>query len=196
MSKLSRAFAIAFLAAIIPATIVVAQQADDTEPPAVEKSDDDDRGPSPEVMARLEDGRIAMALAALKLTPEQQKLWAPVEEKIRADYAEHRKTREEWRAKREARRSEDRSELSLPERVERHSTRLAERATSMNERATKAKEFAAVLKPFYESLTDEQKEVADHVLRRFAGDSKGKGHRGGRGWRMGDGGGWGRHHWN
>lgn len=194
MSTLLKAFAVAFLAAIIPATIVLAQQTDDAEPAAVEQNDDDERGPSPEVMARLEDGRIAMALAALKLTPEQQKLWAPVEEKIRADYAEHRKSREEWRSKREARKKEDRSELSLPERVERRSERLAERATWMSERAAKAKEFAVVLKPFYESLTSEQKEVADHVLRRFASD--GRGHRGHHGWRMGDRGGWGRHHWN
>jgi hypothetical protein len=196
MMTLPRAFAIAFLAAIVPATIVLAQQAEETEPPAVEQNeDDDDRAPSPELMTRLEDGRIAMALAALKLTPEQQKLWAPVEEKIRADYAEHRKTREEWRAKREARRSEDRSELSLPDRIERRSARLAEEATWMNERAAKAKEFAAVLKPFYDSLTAEQKEVADHVLRRFAG---GKGRHGGHGWRMGHHRGWGGHHhrWN
>jgi hypothetical protein len=56
---------------------------------------------------------------------------------------------------------------------------MAERATKMNERATKAKAFAEVVKPFYGSLSDEQKEVADHVLRRFA--KGGRGHHGHRG---------------
>lgn len=196
MSKLTRAIAVAFLVVTIPATIVVAQQADDADQPAVEKSDKD-RGPSPEMMTRMEDGRIAMALGALKLTPEQQTLWAPVEEKIRADYAERRKMHDERRAKRDERREagkdKDRGKLSLPERIERRGERMAERATKMNERAAKAREFAAVVKPFYDSLTDEQKEVADHVLRRFAG---GKGHHGygHRGGRMCDRGGWGGHH--
>lgn len=196
MSKFSRAFAVALLAASLPATIVLAQQDDTPDQPAVEQTDKD-RGPSDETMSRLEDGRIAMAKAALKLTPEQEKLWAPVEEKIRVDYAETRKEREEWRTKRkearEARKDGDKREkLALPERIEKRSERMAERATKLNERAQKAKEFAAVVKPFYDSLTDEQKDVASHVLRRFAGDGHGKrwGHHGrhghhGHGWRMG-----------
>jgi LTXXQ motif family protein len=179
MSKLSRAFAVAFVVAMVPATIVVAQQADDGDQPAVEKTEKD-RGPSPEFSARMEDGRIAMALGALKLTPEQQQLWAPVEEKIRANYAELREKRDEWRGKRKERREarKERTKRTLPERIEHRSERMAERATKMTERAAKAKQFAEVVSPFYESLTDEQKEVADHVLRRFAG---GKGHHGHRG---------------
>jgi len=199
MSNLSRAFAIAFLA-VVPATIVVAQQVKDTDAQTV-KQDDERRGPSPEMMARMEDGRIAMALAALKLTPEQEALWAPVEEKIRADYAERRKRHEERRAERKARREArgdaDRAKRTLPERVERRSERMAERATRMSEQAAKAKVLAAVLTPFYASLSDEQREVADHVLRRFAG---GKGYHGRHhGRRMSDRGGWGGHHgkrWN
>lgn len=197
MNKLSRAFAVAFVVAMVPATIVVAQQTDDGDQAAVEKSEKK-RGPSPEFTSRMEDGRIAMALGALKLTPEQQTLWAPVEEKIRANYAEHRKMRDEWRDKRKDRREarKERTERTLPERIERRSERMAERAAKMSERAAKAKQFAEVVKPFYESLTDEQKEVADHVLRRFSG---GKGHHGGHhGKRMCDRGGWGHghHRWN
>ncbi len=198
MSKLSRALAITLLAASVPAGIVLAQQApgpDGPPPPAAEKSEGP-RGPSPEMQARFEDGRIAMAKTALKLTPEQEKLWAPVEEKIRADYAEHRKMREEWRTKREQRRAsrDEMRKLALPERIEKRSERMAERATRMSERATKTKEFAAVVKPFYTSLSDEQKEVADHLLVRFAGGKMGRGHHGHHGWRMCDRGGWGGHH--
>lgn len=197
MSKLSKALAIVLLAASVPATIVVAQQAETPDEPAVEKSEKRP-GPSPETMARLQDGRIAMAKGALKLTPEQEKLWAPVEEKIRADYADMRKRREEWRAKRKERReawkNKDRERPALPERVEKRSERMAERATRMSARATKTKEFAEVLKPFYASLSDEQKEVADHVLRRFARGKMGRGHHGRHGKRMCHRGGWGGHH--
>jgi LTXXQ motif family protein len=197
MSKLSRALAVAILAASIPAGLVMAQQADDppNTPPAAEDRDGP-RGPSPEVESRLEDGRIAMAKGALKLTPEQEKLWAPVEEKIRADYTEHRNKREEWKSKREERRADrdkdgKREKLALPERIEKRSQRMAERATKMSERASKTKAFAEVVTPFYASLSDEQKEVADHVLRRFASDGRGHGRHGGhhgRRWAMGYGG--------
>src|SRR5262245_44769363 len=103
MNNLSRALAAALLAATVPATIVLAQQAGDQ--PAVEKSETR-RGPSPETLARLEDGRIAFAKAALKLTPEQEKLWAPVEAKIRAGFEERREARAKWQEKREERRAD------------------------------------------------------------------------------------------
>ena len=197
MRKLSRALAITLLAASIPATIVLAQQPTESDQPAIENSEKsgERRGPSPETLARLEDGRIAMAKAAMKLTPEQEKLWAPVEEKIRGDYTERRKQREARREKREERRADkDKGEkLGLPERIERTSQRMAERASKLSERAAKTKEFAGVLKPFYESLSDEQKEVASHVLSRFA--HEGRGHRGRHGprWAMGGGRRHGRH---
>jgi len=201
MSKFSRALAIALLAASVPAGIVLAQQA--TEPPPGAEESDGPRGPSPAVESRLEDGRIAMAKAALKLTPEQEKLWAPVEEKIRANYAEHRKMREDRRSKREERhanRDKDgkREKLALPDRIEKRGERMAERATKMSERATKTKEFAEVVKPFYASLSDEQKDVANHVLRRFAHGGRGShgrhgGHHGRR-WAMGGPGGGGPGH--
>lgn len=205
MNTLSRALAVTFLVAAVPATIALAQQADDTEPPPPQENAEKDRGPSPEVMTRLQDGRIAMAKAALKLTPEQEKLWAPVEEKIRAGYEERQKMREEWRAKREERRGdrEDRKErraermkTPLPERIEKRADRMTERAGKMTEKAEKLKEFAAVLKPFYDSLSDEQKDVARVVLSRFAkGGHKhfGRGHHGYRGGKMCHKGGHGRH---
>jgi len=186
MKKLSRALAITLLAATVPATIVLADP-----DPSDQKSEQSDvkRGPSPETLARLEDGRIAMAKAALKLSPDQEKLFAPVEEKIRAGFADRRKAREAWAAKREQFRAEkgkhEHQQVSLPERIEKRSQRLTEAAAKITERAQKAKEYAEVLKPFYASLSDEQKAVALQVLGHFGQDGRGHfGHR----WAMGRGG--------
>jgi len=138
----------------------------------------------------MQDGRIAMAKAALKLTPEQESLWAPVEEKIRARFQESREKREAWQAKRDERRGErkakgedgKRERLALPERIEKRSERMTKRAEALTERASKTKEFAAVLKPLYESFNDEQKAVAGKVIGHLALD--GRGHRG-KHWAMG-----------
>jgi hypothetical protein len=189
MNYLSRAVAVTLLAVSIPATIVLAQQAEQEQVWSKKES----KRLSPETSARLEDGRIAMAKTALKLNEEQEKLWAPVEEQVRADYAERRKRREQWREKHAERRDgHGRDELTLPERVERRGERMTTRATRMSARAEKTKEFAEVLKPFYASLSDEQKEVADVVLSRFARGMKGHRHHAGKrmcggrgGWRHG-----------
>ena len=188
MRTFSRALAITLLAASVPATIVVAQQVDNKDQPKAERSESRDKF-SPETRAALEDGRIAMAKVALKLTPEQEKLWAPVEEQIRARNAERSKQTEERRAKREERRADrgDREELGLPERLERRSQKLTERAARMTERAAKTKEFAETLKPLYASLSEEQKQVAAHVLGRFSGEEWGRHGRHGHRWAMGSG---------
>ena len=188
MNNLSRALAVTLMAATIPATIVLAQQANTGDQPAVENSETR-RGPSPETIARLQDGRIAMAKTALKLSPDQEKLWVPVEEKIRAGFEERRKSREAWQAKREERRADKAKgedgkgeKLALPERIEKRSERLTARAARMTERAAKAKEFAEVLKPLYASFSEEQKAVAGRVLSHFG--HEGRGPRGPR-WAMG-----------
>jgi hypothetical protein len=159
MNNLSRALAVALMAATIPATIVLAQQATPADQPAVEKTDAGRRGPSPETLARLQDGRIAMAKAALKLSPDQEKLWVPVEEKIRANFEERSKRREAWQAKREERRAE-------------------KKAHGDDDK------FAEVLKPLYATFSEDQKAVAGRVLNHFGQD--GKGQRGPR-WAMGGG---------
>jgi hypothetical protein len=193
MNNLSRALAVALMAATIPATIVLAQQATPADQPAVENADGGRRGPSPETLARLQEGRIAMAKAALKLSPDQEKLWVPVEEKIRANFEERSKRREAWQAKREERRAEKKAhgdddkkgeKLALPERIEKRSERLTKQAERLNVRAAKAKEFAEVLKPLYATFSEDQKAVAGRVLNHFGQD--GKGQRGPR-WAMGGG---------
>lgn len=173
MNYFSRAAAVTLMAVVIPGTIVVAQQAE--EEPVETKSDW--KRLSPETRARLQDGRIAMAKTALQLNEEQEKLWATVEAQIRNDYAERRKARAERRGKRaEWRNGKGLEKLTLPERVERRREKMAKRATWLSESADEMKEFGEVLKPFYASLSDEQKEVADVVLRPFAGGMKGYRH--------------------
>src|SRR5262245_36264331 len=80
---------------------------------------------SPELRARLHDGRLAMIRESLKLNEAQQKLWAPVEAQLRASFEARQKLRAEWRALRE-RDGADRPSLS--DRLDRRSQRLTERA--------------------------------------------------------------------
>jgi hypothetical protein len=109
---------------------------------------------SPETRSRLEDGRLAMVKAALQLSPDQEKLWQPVEAQVRDSF----KAREAKRAEHEKNRAErkagegDHKRADLAERFERISQRMAERADRM-------KGFSTSFKPFYASLSDEQKDV-------------------------------------
>ena len=150
--------------------------------------------PSPEVLGRLEDGRIAMAKTALKLTDEQQKLWAPLEVQLRALSADRRKRMDEMRQDFEKRRAERQAQQapgtkqdgtapaqrpSMADAVERMSQNLSQRAERM-------KAFSAAFKPFYDSLNDEQKEVARIVLRDLRGpEGPGRHHMRRHHWAMG-----------
>lgn len=125
------------------------------------------RNMSAESVARMEDGKIAAAKAALKLTPEQDALWAPVEAQVRAQYKSRAEKRAEWQKRREERRAarEKDGEAAAPrerpniaERIERRATRLAERADRM-------KAFSAAFGPFYAALDEEQKAVLGPVMR-------------------------------
>ncbi|MBX9589296.1 MAG: Spy/CpxP family protein refolding chaperone [Hyphomonadaceae bacterium] len=152
----------AVLAAGIPAAAVLAQTQGQGQPPA---SAD---GPSAETLARLQDGRIAMIKAALKLSDAQLKLWMPVEEHMRASFA----ARQQARAERRERRQQGAAEqsASLPDRLDRASERMTKRAERM-------KAYAEAIKPLYASLTDDQKAVASVVLRPGAGLGRLRDHR-------------------
>ena len=178
MNNLSRALAVALMAATVPATIVLAQQAPTGDQAAAEKTETR-RGPSPETIARMEDGRIAFAKAALKLSSDQEKLWAPVEQKIRANFADRQKAREAWQAKRDELRAERKygDKLALPDRIEKRSQRMTEHAQKLTEQAAKVKEYAEVLKPLYASFSEEQKAVAGKVLGHLGVGGGGKGPR-------------------
>ena len=81
------AMAAVLLLAAIPTTLGVAQT--QIQPRS--------EGPSPEVRARLQDGRMAMIKEALKLNEAQLKLWAPVEAQLRASFAARQRARTERR---------------------------------------------------------------------------------------------------
>lgn len=156
-SRLFRFAVPALLAASIPAAAVLAQS--QGQAPAAP------RGPSLEVQTRLQDGRIAMVKEALKLNNDQLKLWAPVEEQLRASF----KARQDARAERRERREQGAQRPSLPDRLDRASKRMADRAERM-------KAYAEAIKPLYATLSDDQKAVAAVVLRRPLGVG-GRGHR-------------------
>jgi LTXXQ motif family protein len=173
MKKLSRGAWIAIAAAsAIPATVAIAK--------TVEHAGW--RQMTPETRARLEEGRLAMAKAALKLSPDQEKLWAPIETQVRAAF----KDREAKRADREKMREErekDRAANKRPDMAE----RFAKMSQNMGDRAERMKAMSGAFTPFYASLSDEQKDVLRPLVRDLMPGGGGRGHHGPR-WAMG---GWG-----
>jgi hypothetical protein len=165
-AKMRRVLVPALLAMTIPATAVLAQA-----PPQPQEQQKQMRParPSPETLGRLQDGRIAMMKEALKLNDAQLRLWGPLEQQMRAGYA----ARQQARQDREQRRQQGAAAPSPADRLDRASQRMTQRAERMQK-------YAAAFKPFYQSLSDDQKAVARIVLRdRRVG---GRGH--GRRWAM------------
>lgn len=142
---------------------------------------------SPETQSRLENGRIAMVKTALQLNADQEKLWAPVESQVRDAFKKRQEKRAEWAKKREERRAEKASGAKherpdLAERYERKSKRASERADRL-------KAFSEAFKPFYASLSDEQKDVLRPLMHQLTPGFGHQHHRGPR-WAFG---GWGPH---
>ena len=153
---------LATLALTIPAAAVLAQ----------DRGPDRTGRPSPEMLERLHDGRMAMIRESLRLNEAQLKLWGPVETQLRASFAARQKARDDRRRWREG----DREQPSIADRLDRASQRAAQRAE-------RVKALAEAFRPFYASLSDEQKAVAAVVLRRGMGGGRGFG-RHGRRWTM------------
>jgi hypothetical protein len=164
---------------VVPATIAIAAT-----------SERGWHGMSDDSRARLDEGKLALAKAALKLTPDQEKLWTPIETQLRDAFKKRDERRAEWMKKREERKSgaaEGKKEerANMAERFEKMSQRLSDRAERM-------KAFSTAFTPFYTSLSDEQKDVLRPVMREIAPFG---GRKHGPRWAMGDG--WGpggRHH--
>ena len=153
LRRIGLATAAVLLPAAIAATVALAQ----TQPPQPsppQPSQQETR--SPEVRARLLDGRMAMIKESLRLEGPQLKLWAPVEEQLRASFAAREQARAERRARRQS--GERAAPPELPDRLDRASKRATERAERL-------KALAEAFRPFYASLSDEQKAVASVVLR-------------------------------
>lgn len=119
---------------------------------------------SPEDRAALTDARIAAVKAGLKLTPDQEKLWPPVEAAVR-DFAKLRIDRANARMNAE-RDSQDSQKPSDPV------ARLRDRAETMAATAAAMKRIADAADPLYKTLDDGQKRrlaILTHMGSRFGG---------------------------
>lgn len=158
-NPLSNLLVPALLAATIPATTVLAQAPSQSQPEQTRERQD--HRLSSDARKRLhegrQEGRIAEMKEALRLNETQLKLWAPVEQEIRASFAARQERRHEGEQ-----REQSAAAPSLSDRFDRASERMTQRAQRMQA-------FAAAFKPFYEALSDEQKAVADIVLKDMRG---------------------------
>jgi len=125
---------------------------------------------NPEDRAAFADARIAAVHAGLKLTPDQEKLWPPVEAAVR-DFAKLRIDRANARMNAEKNDSADAQKPDDPV------ARLRERADNMATSAAAMKKIADAADPLYKALDDGQKRrlvALTHMGHRFGG---------GEGWR-------------
>ena len=158
-----------------------------TAPPAAPPAPEAPRGPwlSRADLDALTDARIAGIQAGLRLNPEQQRLWAPVEQALRARAAERAERIEERR--RMMREDSDRRgppepALDITQRLDRQAERATRRAQRVTERAQRLTALATAMRPFYASLDENQKRLLPVLMRegRYDGHDMGMHHRGGR----------------
>lgn len=100
--------------------------------------------------ARFVEGRIAFLKAVLQITPAQESAFNHLADVMRENARDRAAAFEQWRANRDR-------PTSAIDRVERQVQRLKMR-TASRER------ILAALKPLYESLTPDQKQVADRLV--------------------------------
>jgi LTXXQ motif family protein len=120
---------------------------------------------SPEDRAALADARIAAVKAGLKLNPDQEKLWPPVEAAVR-DFAKLRIDRANARMNAKPDDSQDAQKPDDPV------ARLRDRADTMATMAAAMKKIADAADPLYKTLDDGQKRrlaVLTHMGGRFGG---------------------------
>src|SRR5580658_1962619 len=120
---------------------------------------------SPEDRAALADARIAAIHAGLKLNPDQEKLWPPVETAVR-DFAKLRIDRANARMKAKEDASTDAQKPVDPV------ARLRARADNMATTAAALKKIADAADPLYKTLDDGQKrrlKILTHMAGRFGG---------------------------
>ena len=168
-ARISRYLIPALLAAAVPATVVFAQLAPQgPQPEPQQKRERPDRPRlSPDARKRLQEGRLEGRITemkqALKLDDAQLKLWGPVEQQLRARSAARQQARQDFAQRMEQRRQQGASARpSLTDRLDSASKRMTERAQRMQA-------FTDAFKPFYASLSEDQKAVAGIVLRERGG---------------------------
>ncbi len=121
---------------------------------------------SPEDRAAFTDARIAAVHAGLKLTPDQEKLWPPLEAAVR-DFAKMRIDRANARMNPK---SDDASKDGQTQ--DDPVARLRERADNMATSGAALKKIADAADPLYKTLDDGQKrrlKILTHMERRFDG---------------------------
>jgi hypothetical protein len=129
---------------------------------------------SAEDRAAFTDARIAAVKAGLKLNPDQEKLWPPVETAVR-DFAKLRIDRANARMNAKPDDSQDaqkdaqkQDSQNLPDPV----ARLRDRADTMATTAAAMKRIADAADPLYKTLDDSQKRrlaILTHMDGRFGG---------------------------
>jgi hypothetical protein len=120
---------------------------------------------NPEDRAAFTDARIAAVHAGLKLTPDQEKLWPPLEAAVR-DFAKMRIDRANARMNSQKDDSKDAQKPDDPV------ARLHERADNMAVTAAALKKIADAADPLYKTLDDGQKrrlKILTHMEGRFGG---------------------------
>lgn len=130
---------------------------------------------NPEDRAAFADARIAAVHAGLRLTPDQEKLWPPVEAAVK-EFAKLRIDRANARMNAD---KDDSSQQKPDDPV----ARLRERADNMATSAAAMKKIADAADPLYKTLDDGQKRrlaVLTHMEHRFGG-GEGWRHHGGMG---------------
>src|SRR3954453_11747013 len=135
---------------------------------------------SAEDRAAFADARIASVHAGLKLTPDQEKLWPPVETAVK-EFAKLRIDRAN--ARMNAMRDDNRDRQAPDDPV----ARLRERAEAMGTTAAALKKIADAADPLYKTLDDGQKRrlaILTHMEGRFGREGWGP-----RGVQRGEGGG-------
>jgi hypothetical protein len=117
----------------------------------------------------LTDARIGGLKAGLKLTPEQEKLWPPVEQALRDMAAQRMQTMQQRRAERGNRGAERPDPMQQLDR-------MVERSGQMNASLTKLRDAT---KPLYATFDDRQKQVLPTLMRQARHKMAGGG---GHGW--------------
>src|ERR1700674_1401631 len=120
---------------------------------------------SAEDRAAFTDAQIAAVKAGLKLNPDQEKLWPPVEAAVR-DFAKLRIDRANARMNAKPDDSQDAQKPADPV------ARLRERADTMVTTAAAMKKIADAADPLYKTLDDGQKRrlaLLTHIGGRFGG---------------------------
>src|ERR1700680_1312514 len=119
---------------------------------------------SPEDRAAFADARIAAVHAGLKLNPDQEKLWPPVETAVR-DFAKLRIDRANARMN---------AKPDDAQKVDDPVVRLRERADNMATSAVALKKIADAADPLYKTLDDGQKRRLAILTHHMEGRSEGR----------------------